>query len=114
MTQIIKIAAPSNDRQSIAKLSGQAKEFAVVEIKNKQIINITYRENHHEHNHDHSNGDHNHGHQDIVEALHDCVAIVGQKFGPHFAGDFHKAGIRLVLSKEEIIEAAAIEAYRKL
>ena len=114
MTQIIKIAVPSNDRQSIAKFSGRAKEFAVVEIKNKQIINITYRENHHEHNHDHSQGDHNHGHQDIVDTLHDCVAVVGKKFGTHFAGDFHKAGMRLILTKKEELEEAVMEAFGKL
>ena len=114
MTEIIKIAAPTNDRQNIAERSGRAKEFAVVEIENKQIINLTYRENHHEHNHDHSQGDHNHGHQDIVDTLHDCVAVVGRKFGPHFAGDFHKAGMRLVLSKKEGLEEAVMEAFRKL
>jgi predicted Fe-Mo cluster-binding NifX family protein len=114
MTQNIKIAAPTNNRIALAERSGRAKEFAVVEIENGQVSNISYRENHHEHNHDHSQGDHAHGHQDIVEALHDCAAVVGRKFGPHFAGDFHKAGIRLILSKQEHIEAAAMEAYGKL
>jgi len=114
MTQNIKIAAPTNDRLALAERSGRAKEFAVVEIENGQITNISYRENHHEHNHDHSQGDHGHGHQDIVDALHDCAAVVGRKFGPHFAGDFHKAGIKLILSQETNIEAAIMEALGKL
>ena len=114
MTAIIKIGVPTNNRESLAERSGQAKEFAVVEIENKEVKSISYRENNHVHNHDHSQGDHAHGHQDIVEALHDCAAVVGRKFGPHFAGDFHKAGIRLILSKQEHIEAAAMEAYGKL
>lgn len=111
---IIKIAVPTNDRKVLAERSGTAKEFAIVEIENKQIKYITYRENHHEHNHDHSHGEQEHGHQDIVDALHDCVAVVGRKFGPHFAGDFHKAGMRLILSKQLNIESAIMEAFEKL
>jgi len=114
MTQRVKIAVPTNNRLVLAERSGRAKEFAVVEIENGQISNISYRENHHEHNHDHSHGEQAHGHQDIVDALHDCAAVVGRKFGPHFAGDFHKAGIKLILSKEESMEAAVMEAFGKL
>ena len=114
MTQTIRIATPTNNRQSVAERSGRAKEFAIVEITNGQITNISYRKNHHEHNHDHSQGDNTHGHQDIVEALHDCAAIVGRKFGPHFAGDFHKVGIKLILSKQESIVAAVLESFNKL
>jgi len=114
MTQIIKIGVPTNDRQLLAERSGRAKEFAVVEIENEKIINISYRENQHEHNHDHSQGEQAHGHQDIVDALHDCVAVVGRKFGPHFAGDFHKAGMKLILSKKENIEEAIFEALQKI
>jgi len=110
----IKIAVPTNDRKSLAERSGQAKEFAVVALDNKQIVDISYRENDHVHNHDHSHGEHAHGHQDIVDALQDCAAIVGKKFGPHFAGDFHKAGIKLILSKEENLEAAVMEVLEKL
>jgi len=114
MKQNIKIAVPTNDRLKLAERSGRAKEFAVVEVKNGQITNISYRENHHDHNYDHSHGDHAHGHQDIVDALNDCAAVVGRKFGPHFAGDFHKAGIKLMLSKEEQIEAAVLDVLNKL
>ena len=114
MNQTIKIAVPTNDRLSLAERSGRAKEFAVVEMANKQISNITYRKNHHDDKHDHSHGDHAHGHQDIVDALQDCTVIVGRKFGPHFAGDFHKAGIKLVLSKQESIETAVMEVFHKL
>lgn len=113
---LVKIAAPTNDRQSLAERSGRAKEFAVAEIENGQIINISYRENHHEHHHHHGHEEHEHGHghQDIVDALQDCAAVVGRKFGPHFAGDFHKAGIKMVLSKKESLEEAVMEAYAKL
>jgi len=110
----IKIAVPTNDRKTLAERSGRAKEFAVISLDNKQIVDVGYRENKHEHNHDHSHGEHAHGHQDIVDALHDCVAVVGRKFGPHFAGDFHKAGIKLILSKKESIEAAAMEALGRM
>lgn len=111
---LLKIAVPTNDRKTLAERSGRAKEFAVAEVENGQITNISYRENQHEHNHDHSHGDHAHGHQDIVDALHDNVAVVGRKFGPHFAGDFHKAGIKLILTKQESIENAVMEVLGKL
>ncbi|MCK5856080.1 MAG: hypothetical protein KAG64_01245 [Bacteroidales bacterium] len=114
MTQIIKIAVPTNDRKILAEQSGRAKEFAVVDIENTKITNIAFRKNHHEDKHDHSQGDHAHGHQDIVEALHDCTAVVGRKFGPHFAGDFHKAGMKLILSKQLNIESAVMEAFEKM
>ena len=116
MTEI-KIAAPTNDRLTLAERSGRAKEFAVFTLENAEITNVEYRENHHEHHHEH--GHHHghgeaHGHDDIVQALKDCRAVVGRKFGPHFAGDFHKANIRLVLSQQNNLEEAVKEAYHKI
>jgi predicted Fe-Mo cluster-binding NifX family protein len=118
MDNNIKIAAPTNDRQTLAERSGRAAEFAVFSIENGTIKNVEFRKNEHEHHHHHGhgNGDHEHahGHADIVEALNDCAAVVGRKFGPHFASDFHQAGIRMMLSRETALEEAVLSAWKKL
>jgi predicted Fe-Mo cluster-binding NifX family protein len=118
MNNMIKIAAPTDDRRTLAERSGRAAEFAVFSIENGEIKHVEYRKNEHEHHHHHGHGhhehEHAHGHADIVEALNDCAAVVGRKFGPHFASDFHQAGIKMMLSKEIALEDAVLSAWNKI
>jgi predicted Fe-Mo cluster-binding NifX family protein len=55
----MKIAIPTNDRETIAKRTGRAKEFALYHIKGKEIKSIEYLKNTHTHDdHDRTEGNH--------------------------------------------------------
>jgi len=112
----MKIAIPTNDRKTLAERSGRASEFAIIEINSEGIQSINFIENQHEKTH--HNGEHNHderhGHEDLVALLSGINIIIGRKFGPHFSRDFHNAGIKMKLTKTEIIEDAAIEIFKNI
>ena len=101
----MKIAIPTNDRVSIAVRSGRASEFAIIEFDGSNMLNTNYLVNEHEHTHhsERHNDDESHGHDDIVQLLSDIDIVIGKKFGPHFARDFHNAGIKMKLTKKEFI-----------
>ena len=112
----MKIAIPTNDRINIAERSGRAAEFAVYTIGSNGVESVEYLTNSHEHNHHgggehhHGHGEgngqavHNHGHGDIVALLAGVDMVVGKKFGPHFSRDFHDAGIKMKLTKLDVID----------
>lgn len=113
----MKIAIPTNDRETIALRSGRAEEFAIIEFNDSGIVNTEYLINGHElthhgegHNHDDNES---HGHDDIVQLLNGIDMVLGHKFGPHFARDFHKVGIKMKLTKKELI-TDAIEEIRNI
>jgi predicted Fe-Mo cluster-binding NifX family protein len=58
------IAIATNDRKTIAKRTGRAKEFAFFTIENNKIIDVRYEQNDHDHHHHHdrSEGNHRQGH----------------------------------------------------
>lgn len=113
----MNIAIPTNDRKTAAERSGRAAEFAIFEVNENGITSVNYLVNEHEHTH-HSgdNHDHNHahGHSDLVELLHGIDVIIGKKFGPHFAKDFHQAGIKMKLSKLDNLEEIALTTFNDL
>ena len=56
------IAIATNDRKNIAKRTGRASEFAFFEIKDNEIVNVSFEKNQHEHHdHDRSEGNHRQG-----------------------------------------------------
>jgi len=117
----MKIAIPTNDRNTVAERSGRAAEFAIITIESTGVVSVEYLINSHEHthhgggehHHGHGNGhghdEHNHGHGDIVALLKGVDLVIGKKFGPHFARDFHDAGIKMKLTKfnsiDEVVKA---------
>jgi len=87
----MKISFPTDDRKTIAKRTGRAKEFLIYEIEGRQIINVEYKENthkHHEHGHNHHKEERGHDHNEIIELLSDVdLLIVGR------VGKFMKKGL---------------------
>ena len=85
----MKISFPTDDRKTIAKRTGRAKEFLIYEIEDRQIINVDYKENTHKH-HDHGQGHdhHSHTHEEIMDLLSDVdLLVVGR------VGKFMKKGL---------------------
>jgi len=57
----MKIAIGTNDRKTIAKRTGRAKEFAIFEVtENGQIEKVQFVENQHKHHDDHEEHEPNH------------------------------------------------------
>jgi len=111
----MKFAVPTNDRKTLAERSGRAIEFAIIDIDSTGTNSTSYLTNEHEHTHHngdtHSNNDEEHGHDDLVALLEGIDVVVGRKFGPHFAKDFHNAGIKMKITKTIPIDDAVKEIF---
>jgi predicted Fe-Mo cluster-binding NifX family protein len=115
----MRIAIPTNDRETLFLRTGRAKEFAVYSIDDKKANFVEYRSNPHQHDseddrrkhnhhghhshhlehgyhHEHDN-DHHHGHnhRDMAAAFKDCYALLLNHAGTHLREDFKSAGIFL-------------------
>ena len=86
----MKIAIPTNDRINLAKRTGQAKEFVLVEIENGKVVGTKYAANHHE-DHDESV---EHSHNDIVEMLKDIDVLLLINVGKHLKKDLENGRIK--------------------
>ncbi|MBN2668077.1 MAG: hypothetical protein JXR60_02510 [Bacteroidales bacterium] len=102
----MKIAIPTNDKQTIAKRSGQAKWFGIFEIENSVIISQAFLENNHEHHHHHDHEEGEHTHEDMIALLKDCSLMIAQKVGPHFGRELKGAKIDIKLTELENIDEA--------
>jgi len=115
------IAIATNDRITIAKRTGRAKEFAIYSIENREIQSIDYQKNTHEHhNHDRKEGNHRQGHgngeghglehgehthDEIITQLKDIDIFLVRAVGKHMKRDLEKGNIPYKLVKgEEISE----------
>ena len=99
----MKIAIATNDRINVAKRTGQAKEFALIEIENGKLISQKYAANHHEHDDDEEDN-HNHSHNDIVEILKDIDVLLLLNVGKHLKKDLESASIKYEKIQLETIE----------
>ena len=112
----MKIGIPTTDRENLVTRTGRAKEFAIYEVNNGSYDFIEFRTNPHKH-HDHENGEqeHDHSHQDVLEALKDCDALLVHAAGPHFRKDFDDANIPLYKTKEtKLVEVIRVFAHDML
>ena len=89
----MKIAIPTDNRKTLAERTGRAKEFAVYEIENGEIVSVNFAKNTHEH-HDHDEGqNHDHSHAEIVDALEGVDILLVSIIGKHMKADLESAGI---------------------
>ena len=98
----MKIAIATNDRINIAKRTGQAKEFALIELENAKVKSINYVANHHEH-HD-NEAEHSHSHGEIVEILKDIDILLLLNVGGHLKKDLEGANIKYEKTELETLE----------
>ena len=69
----MRIAIPTNDKETLFARTGQAKKFAIYNIENKSVVFIEFRENPHKHEEE---KEEDHNHRDMVIALQGCGALV--------------------------------------
>jgi len=97
----MKVAFPTNDRKTLFKHTGRAKEFAVYQLASDSVINIEYIENNHQ-DHDHKPGE-GHSHKELVEKLNDIDFLYVNHLGKHFKADMDDAGLNYEITDEEEI-----------
>lgn len=105
----MKIAIPTSDRKTIFERTGRAKEFAIYILENGTYKFIEFIENPHKHE-DLEAADvdeqRDHTHEDIVEALQGCDALLVKMAGKYFRQDFANANISLFIAKDDDLEEA--------
>jgi predicted Fe-Mo cluster-binding NifX family protein len=116
----MKIAVASHDGVNISPHFGRSACFIVYEnedgqIKSREVRDNTYTphvkgeckgDEHHEHEH----GEH-HGHGEIINALHDCDAVLCYGMGHRAAEDLQANGIMPFIVTEEMPADDAVKAY---
>jgi|GEM_PF-625805 len=102
----MRIAIPTNDRESIFTRTGQAKLFAIYNIDGMNALFLEFRENPHKHEETEEHA-HEHNHLDMVEALKDCQALLVKIAGKHLRSDFEIANIKLLKTKENQLQCVA-------
>ncbi len=119
----MKIAIATNDRQTIAKRTGRAKEFAVFTLKPEgEIIDVEYRENEHaKHHHDesehhagqghqgHGHGRHRHHelhgahrHDEVIDILKDVDVLLYKAVGKYMRKDLEEGKIKIARATGKI------------
>ena len=99
----MKVAFPTNDRKTLFKHTGRAKEFAVYELASDSVINIEYINNDHA-NHDHKHGE-GHSHKELIEKLGDIDYLYVNHLGKHFKADMDEAELRYEIIDETEIKS---------
>jgi predicted Fe-Mo cluster-binding NifX family protein len=93
----MKIALATNDRETIAQRTGQAKEFVIVELDdNFNELKREYKRNHHEHHSHDDEGGHMHSHAELIELLEGVEFVCLKMVGKHLKADLDNAGIKIV------------------
>jgi predicted Fe-Mo cluster-binding NifX family protein len=120
----IKIAAVTDDGQTISQHFGRAKYYAVLTIENGQIIAREQRE---KMAHSHSSTEHHHGehadprghgfapaeqdrHFRMAEAIRDCQILLARGMGAGAYYSMEQVGIKPVITTIASIDEAALQA----
>jgi predicted Fe-Mo cluster-binding NifX family protein len=93
----MKIAIPSDNRETITKRTGQSKGFMVYEVNNGKIIHSEYREN----TMDEHDEEAEHSHAQIIELLNDVGILLVAAIGKHMKKDVENSSMNYQLVQEE-------------
>ena len=93
----MKVAIPSDNRDTITKRTGQSKGFMVYEINNGKIIHSEYREN----NMDKHDEEAEHSHVQIIDLLKDVSILLVAAIGKYMKRDVENSPMNYQLVQEE-------------
>ena len=108
----MKIFVPTNDRETIAKRTGRAVEFAIYTIENKEIQSVEYQKNthshtdhnngkgqHHGHHHEHGHEHGEHSHDDLLIIFKEADILLLRAVGKHMKKTLEKGNVSYQLVK---------------
>jgi predicted Fe-Mo cluster-binding NifX family protein len=106
----MKIAIPTDDKQTIAGHFGRTKGFMTFAIEDNKVVLEAYKPNnftgHAQGLHDHDHGNHQHSHKGIFEALDGCSTVIARGMGRRLYDDFAAKNIRVFITEETDIRKA--------
>lgn len=118
----MKIAAVTDDGQTISLHFGRAQQYLVCTVEDGQIVEKELREkvSHHHahgaHDHDHAQGEHgqgesaDHKHNQMLASITDCEALLARGMGHGAYLSLEEANIKPVVTDIAAIEDA-VKAY---
>ncbi len=106
----MKLAIATDDRKAVASHFGRCGGFEIVEIRDDQILNRTYRENTFTGHARGMQGHHGEKHGAILEALEDCDLVISHGMGRRIYLDLQEAGIESLITSEAEINRV-LDAY---
>lgn len=106
----MRIAIPTDDRQTIAGHFGRTKGFMTYDIEDNKVVLEAYKTStftgHAQDLHDHDHGHHQHSHKGIFEALDGCSVVIARGMGRRLYDDFATKKISVFITKEADIKKA--------
>ncbi len=107
----MKIAVPTNDKVNINTRTGQSAGFLVIEIKNGRMFCEEYRVNppHENHGHNDIGEEEEHSHDELVENIKDCKAVIVNAVGRFMHRDLFDKNIEIFRTKQKNIDEAVKE-----
>lgn len=117
----MKIAVATEEGKTISAHFGRSPLFAIFDIENGAVANITLRENtftHHvrERQHTDDHGAHHHGkgdphaHESVARGLGDCQVVISHGMGRRAWEDLRARGIEMIVTDETDV-ATAVRLY---
>ena len=106
----MRVAIPTDDRQTIAGHFGRTKGFMTFDIEDNKVILEAYKTNnftgHAQGHHDQGHSHHTHSHAGIFEALEGCTTVIARGMGRRLYDDFANLKIEVFITEEPDIQAA--------
>ncbi|MEA2042870.1 MAG: NifB/NifX family molybdenum-iron cluster-binding protein [Bacteroidota bacterium] len=93
----MKVAIPSDNKETITKRTGQSKGFVVYDITDHKIVSFEYRKN----LMDEHDEEIEHSHVQIIELLTDVDILLVAAIGKHMKRDVDNSTIKYQMVREE-------------
>ncbi|MBI1936862.1 MAG: iron-molybdenum cofactor biosynthesis protein [Ignavibacteriales bacterium] len=112
---IMKIAVATDDFLTVTGHIGRCNGFIIYELDNTVIANRVQIENtftHHkmsEHHHGDHEHNHSHGHENLIEGLKGCSALICTAAGWRVVEDLKRNNINVIFTDEEDADTAVIK-----
>jgi len=111
----MKIAAVTDDGQTISQHFGRAAYYAILTVKNGQVIERQTAEkpaHHHKNQHDphHEGGHHNHDHDSMIDPIAECQVLLAGGMGMGAYNALQARGIQPIITDIREIDQA-VSAY---
>lgn len=108
----MKIAIPTNDKETVFQRTGQAHGYMIFHVENNHIKGKFYKAlpSDMRHKHEHQDESKEHSHKDLCQFLEGCDLLLIKNIGKHLQHDFKENRVFFEKTKETLVEGA-IQKY---